>query len=262
MNPRILTFFLFVFVHNLTFCQTDKLINQNDNLGRKQGHWIKKYDNGNIMYDGFFKDNYPTGEFKRYYENNTLKSLLVFSGNGKEAKATLYYPNGLKASEGKYINQLKTGKWKFFSSITEGCFISEEEYSGGKKQGLSVKFYPDSTVAEKLSYSADIKNGEWLKYHPNGSLHLRTGFNYGKLNGRFEAFFDDGKPEVTGQYKDDLKDGLWIIYKKDGNIKFKTEYKSGLAQNHNIDIYESDYIDSLEKKKVKIADPEKTGEIW
>jgi antitoxin component YwqK of YwqJK toxin-antitoxin module len=262
MNLRILTFIFFVFVYNPLFCQADQIINQTDNLGRKQGHWIKKYDNGNIMYDGFFRDNYPTGEFKRYYENNTLKSLLVFSENGKEAGATLYYPNGFRASEGKYINQLKAGKWKFFSSVTEGFFISEEEYSGGKKQGLSVKFYPDSTIAEKLTYSADIKHGEWLKYHPNGSLHLRTGFNYGKLNGRFEAFFDNGKPEVTGQYKDDQKDGLWVIYKKDGNIKFKTEYNSGIAQNRYIDIYESDYIDSLEKKKVKIADPEKTGEIW
>ena len=41
------------------------------------------------MYDGFFKDDHPVGEFKRYYEDNTLKSVLIYSDDGKEADA--YY---------------------------------------------------------------------------------------------------------------------------------------------------------------------------
>ena len=262
MNFKILTVVLLVCIPHLNLMQDKKSINQTDKQGRKQGHWIKQYQNGNIMYDGFFKDDYPTGEFKRYYENTVLKSVLVFSDNSKEAKATLYYHNGFKASEGKYINQLKDGKWQFFSSVTEGLVISEEEYSNNRKQGLSVKYYPDSTVAEKLYYSSDIKNGEWLKYHPNGSLHFKTTYLNDRLNGSFEAYFDNGKPEVTGQYKNNMKDGIWIIYKVDGSIKFKTEYSSGIPKSRNIDIYETDYIDSLENIKVKIADPEKTGEKW
>lgn len=262
MNLKILTGILVFLISNTAFSQNDGSLNKTDNLGRKQGRWIKKYENGNIMYDGYFRDDHPAGEFKRYYESSTLKSILVFSSNGKEARAMLFYPNGFKASEGSYSDKLKEGKWLFYSSIREGCLISEEEYTKDKKNGLSVKYYPDSTVAEKLNYSADIKHGEWLKYHPNGSLHLRTTFRNGKLDGLFEAFFEDGKPEVKGQYKNDLKEGWWIIYKKDGSIKFKTEYISGIARNNKIDIYESDYIDSLELNKVRIADPEKTGQIW
>ena len=107
-----------------------------------------------------------------------------------------------------------------------------------------------------------LRHGECLKYYPNGTLTLRTNYTNGKLNGKFEAFFENGKPEMIGQYKNNLREGQWIIYKKDGNQRFKTEYISGIPDNRNIDIYESDYIDSLERNKVKIADPEKTGEIW
>ncbi|MBP1674424.1 MAG: hypothetical protein H6Q24_562, partial [Bacteroidetes bacterium] len=32
--------------------------------------------------------------------------------------------------------------------------------------------------------------------------------------------------------------------------------------NKEIDIYQSEYIDSLERNKINIPDPEKTGEIW
>jgi antitoxin component YwqK of YwqJK toxin-antitoxin module len=247
-------------VHGLS--QMDQSINQTDKGGMKQGRWIKKYPKGNIMYDGYFINDKPNGEFKRFYDDNTLKSVLIFSKNGAEAMATLYYPNGLVASTGKYVNQLKEGKWRFFSSTSKDILISEAEYSGDKRNGLLINYYPDGKVAEKIHYKNDLKHGEYLKYYPDGTLTLKTNYNNGKLNGRFEAYFENGKPEINGQYKDNLREGPWIIYKKDGSQRFKTGYVSGVPDNRNIDIYESDYIDSLERNKIRIADPEKTGEIW
>ena len=262
MKLKISAVFILIMCFAPCMPQSGQVINQTDKNGKKQGHWIKKYPNGNTMYDGYFTDNMPSGEFRRFYEDNTMKSLLVFSKNGTEAKATLYYPNSLVASTGKYINQHKEGKWQFYSSTTQGVLISEVEYSGDKKNGLSVKYYPDSSVAEKLYYKNDIKHGEWLKYYPDGTLTLRTSNVDGRLNGKFEAFFENGKPEMTGQYKNDLREGLWIIYRKDGSQRFKTEYTSGIPDNHDIDIYESNYIDSLERNITVIPDPDKTGNIW
>jgi antitoxin component YwqK of YwqJK toxin-antitoxin module len=262
MNLKITAILIYLMLSAPGISQTGQSINQTDKEGRKQGHWIKKYPNGNIQYDGFFTNDMPTGEFRRYYDDNTLKSLLVFNGNGTEAMATLYYSNGFVASTGKYVNQLKEGRWKFYSSTTKGVLISEEEYSGDKKNGLSVKYYPDNKVAESLYFKDNVRHGEWMKYYPDGTLTLKTIYDGGKLNGKFEAFFENGKPEMTGEYINDLREGQWIIYKKDGSLRFKMEYTSGIPDNNDIDIYESNYIDSLERSKVKIADPEKTGEIW
>jgi antitoxin component YwqK of YwqJK toxin-antitoxin module len=67
---------------------------------------------------------------------------------------------------------------------------------------------------------------------------------------------------MTGQYKNNLREGPWVIYRNDGSQKFSTIYTEGIPDNRSIDIYETEYIDSLERIKVNIADPEKTGEIW
>jgi antitoxin component YwqK of YwqJK toxin-antitoxin module len=111
-------------------------------------------------------------------------------------------------------------------------------------------------------YRNDLRHGECLKYYPDGNLMLRTNYENGKINGSFEAFHENGKPEMKGQYKNNLREGQWIIYGKNGNRRFMTNYSAGIPDNRSIDIYESEYIDSLERNKVNIADPEKTGEIW
>ena len=262
MHIRIIIFCLLATLTGPLMPLSGQAVNQTDGEGRKQGHWIKKYPNGDLMYDGFFKNDKPEGEFRRYYENNTIKSVMIFSGNGTEAVASLYYPNGFKASEGKYVNQLKEGRWQFFSPSAEGMLISEEEYSKNKRNGISVNYYDNKVIEEKTTYKNDLLNGEYLKYYPDGSLFLRTSYVNGKLNGRFEAFFENGKPEFLGAYKDDLKNGQWIFYKKEGGERFRTEYDLGVAKNRDLDIYESNIMDSLELNKGKIADPEKTGQIW
>ncbi len=262
MKLRILFTCLFISSTVMVFPQVDPEINQTDKDGKKQGRWIKEYPGGNVMYDGFFRDDQPEGEFKRYYENKTLKSVLVFSKNGTEAIASLYYPNGFPASKGKYINQLKEGKWQFFSEQTSGALISEEEFSKNLREGISIKYYSDSTVAEKIYYTGNIKNGEWLRYYPDGTLNLRTSFTNGKINGKFEAYFENGKTEFSGFYKYDLKDGLWKIYNPGGSIKYEIEYALGETKNRVLDIQQSEYIDSLEKNRMNIADPEKNPGIW
>ncbi len=261
MNLRIIILASLLVISSMAQCQDETGINMSDSQGGKQGHWIKKYPNENIMYDGFFKDNHPVGEFRRYYEDKTLKSLLVYSDDGKEALATIYHPNGYISSRGKYIDQMKEGKWQFFSAYTEGYLISEEQYSANLKNGPSLKFYPDSTVADKLTYINDIKQGEWIQYYSDGAICLKSNYINGTLNGKFEVWYLNGQIQFSGQYKNDARDGLWYIYNTDGTLKYKMEYVEGVTKDRQLDIDESDYLELLEKNKGRIADPEKTGII-
>lgn len=263
MNQKSITSIFIVLLLMLPLTAlTAQEINKSDQDGKKQGRWIKNYPNGKVMYEGFFRNDYPEGEFRRYYEDGTMKSLLVFSNRGTEAKAILYYPNGLKASSGKYTNQLKEGLWLFYSFTVKDLLISEAEYKENKLNGLMINYYPDGKAAEKIRYRNNLKHGECLKYFPDGTVTLRTNYENGLVNGRFEAFHENGKPEMTGQYKNNLREGPWVIYRNDGSQKFSTIYTEGIPDNRSIDIYETEYIDSLERIKVNIADPEKTGEIW
>lgn len=258
MNLKIIISASLIAISAIALCQTETSVNQTDPKGRKQGRWIKRYPDQTILYEGYFKDDHPVGEFKRYYEDKTLKSVLHFSSNGKEAAAILYHPNGNIASKGKYVNQKKAGKWQFYSELTKGYLISEDIYSGDLRNGLSVKFYPDSTIAEKINYVNDIRHGEWTRYYPTGSLLLKSNYVNGNIDGKFVTYYEDGKIEYSGQYKNDARDGEWLLYNKDGTVKYKIEYTNGITKDRQMDIDESKYLDSLEKNKDKIQDPEKT----
>lgn len=261
MTLKILSFTILIAISGLLSGQ-ETVINQTDPQGRKQGQWIKYYPNGNVFYEGFFKDDHPVGEFKRYYKNKVLKSNLTFSPNGKEAFASIYHPIGYISSKGKYVNQLKEGKWQFFSISIDGYKILEEYYTKNLKNGLSVKFFPDSTVAERITYINDVKNGEWIRSFPNGSVCLKSSYLNGKINGKFEAWHENGNIQFSGQYKNDSRDGLWLIYNNDGSVKYKLNYFAGITDDRQMDIDESDYLDSLEQNPAKIADPDKTGAMW
>jgi antitoxin component YwqK of YwqJK toxin-antitoxin module len=261
MDLKIIIIISLLAISSNGICQIETKINQTDSQGKKQGHWIKKYPDKTIMYEGFFKDDHPVGEFKRYYEDKTLKSLLKYNINGTEVAAITYHPNGNIASKGKYINQKKEGKWQFFSAVTKGYLICEESYTGNKKNGLSLKFYPDSTVAEKVNYVNDIKQGEWIQYYPNGAICTKSNYVNGNISGKFEVWFENGQLEFSGQYKNNTRDGPWLIYNMSGSVKYRIEYTGGVANDHQMDIDESDYLDSLDKNKGIIPDPEKTGII-
>jgi len=258
MNLKIIISAFLIAISSIVFCQTETSVNQTDSKGLKQGPWIKRYADQTILYEGNFKDDHPIGEFKRYYRDKSLKSVLQYSSNGKEAAAILYHPNGNIASKGKYVNQEKTGKWQFYSEVIKGYLISEDIYSEDMRNGLSVKFYPDSTIAEKINYVNNIRQGEWTRYYPGGSILLKSNYVNGTIDGKFETWDEDGKIEYSGQYKNDSRDGEWLLYDKDGTVKYKIEYTNGITQDRQMDIDESKYLDSLEKNKDKIQDPEKT----
>jgi len=261
MKSKSLLIISFLLFSAVVYSQNQTEINKTDAQGKKQGHWIKKNPDTSILYDGFFKDDHPIGEFRRFYENGKVKSLLVYSDDGITAEATIYHPNGYIASTGKYLNQLKDGKWQFYSSVIKDYVICEEYYSENMKNGSSVKYYQNKKLAEKLGYVKDLKEGEWIQYFPTGKVCLKSFYKNGKLNGSYEVWDENGKIEFSGNYKNDARDGKWLIFNPDGTVKYKIQYVKGVTEDRQMDIDASDYIDFLEQNKGKIADPEKTGVI-
>jgi antitoxin component YwqK of YwqJK toxin-antitoxin module len=262
MFSRLIIILIIASINFSCLAQSGEKLNVTDQKGLKQGHWIRKDQKGHIIYDGWFHDDKPTGTFKRYHENDTLQSVLTYNSDGTKAAATFYHPNGFVSSKGNYVNQNREGKWQFYSALSEGYLICEEEYSGNKKNGTSLKYYKNKTVCEKLFYKDDLKTSQWSQYYPNGQECLKANYTQGKLEGKFEVFFDNGKPEFSGQYRNDARDGTWTRFNRDGTVKTKTNYVAGRPTNPEQAREESEYLDRLEKNKGKIADPEKTGSIW
>ena len=118
---KIILFILILAAYNVTaFTQNysganDTVFNQVDKKGRKQGWWKKYYDNGNLKYTGFFKNDKPAGVLKRYFESGNLKAVMNFDSLNNRSEINIYYENGTLAAHGYYNGTKKDSLWKYYS---------------------------------------------------------------------------------------------------------------------------------------------------
>lgn len=239
------------------------LLSQNvtDAAGKKQGHWIKYYPDGKIMYEGTFVDDRPVGLLRRYNEDGTVRSEQVYNEIDGTVAATFYFPDGIKAAEGNYRGKKKEGAWKIFSDTNPSYLISEESYHLDMKQGTFRRFYPDSTVAEIMTWENGKQSGEWLQYYPDGTICLKGHYTDGQLNGPFLFFHPNGITHFDGQYLKNMREGDWKVYSEEGNLIKTLVYHEGRIDDPEYVERETKLLDELEKNRGKISIPDISGNI-
>ncbi len=235
--------------------KTDTVTNRIDESGLKQGYWITYYENGNKKYEGFFKDDKPVGTFTRFYEDKGIQSIMQFEEDGKEADATIYYNNGKLAAEGKYIERVKHGEWKYYSYYSSNLSYSEN-YVHGEKHGISTVYYPNGKVSEILSFRNNKEHGDWIQYFENGRISLNSTFKQGKLHGNYAQYHPTGMPYVIGEYNQNKRDGEWIVYNEEGEQVVRFDFMMGVARNQDeLNMKQEEFLNQLEKNKGKFREP-------
>lgn len=233
---------------------SDTLWNQTDARGWKQGYWRAYYDNGKLRYRGYFKDNQPLGEFRRYYESGGIMAVQNFTGQGT-SYVTLYYENGGLAAQGKYVGQKRDSLWRYYSYYDKTLRM-EENYRDGKLSGPSIKYYPNHRPAEIINWVDDKREGEWKQFFENGSIKLEAIYVNDKRNGYFRLYRPNGMPEVFGQFQDNLMEGEWVYFDEKGQGKIQIRYKKGEALNPAlVDSLQQELIKAMDANQGKFAEP-------
>ncbi|MBE0654558.1 MAG: toxin-antitoxin system YwqK family antitoxin [Bacteroidales bacterium] len=238
----------------LSRAQEDE-INQLDENGNKTGFWQKQYENGKLMYEGYFADNKPVGIMKRYFPEGGLSAEIRFLKDGTTSYATMYYTNGKKAAEGKFIYQQKDSTWNYYSFYNQRLAIMEE-WKDGQKDGVTKKFYDNGSIAEITGWKNGMQHGTWIQYYENGALRLKSFFENGRQNGPFESYTADGKPFISGNYLNDKMHGTWIYHSSEENPEMRVEYKSGtMLPNQEMKKRQEDFSKEVEKIIGKFPEP-------
>ncbi len=229
-------------------------INETDANGLRQGKWQKKYPNGRLMYEGYFKDGEPAGEWTRYYEGGQVKAKINYNQNSDTAQAVLNDPFGKKMAEGAYVDEKRAGKWQFFN---DGRKVSEEMYLNGVKQGISRTFYPTGEVLEETEWQNGQQEGSYRVFFKNGDPYMQCKISSGKRNGLCLSYFQNGRVELEAYYLNNLRHDEWNYYNENGQLKYTLEYDKGKLLNSEV----LDSINNLnqgqfEKKENGVADPE------
>lgn len=230
-------------------------INQTDNNGLKQGRWQKMQPNGKPMYDGYFKDNKPVGEWKRFHENGRVKATISYKAGSDSAFTVMFDEAGKKMAEGIFLNEQKTGLWKYFS---ENRVIAEERFEKGVKNGKVRKFYDTGEICEETDWVNGKQEGSYQVFFKNGKPFFQCKMSNNQRNGLCLSYFENGRLEMEAAYKNDLRDGEWKYYNKEGKYLYSLFFDNGKLLNPQVrDSIANQQILDMEKGKDSVIDPEK-----
>ena len=243
----------------LAFCtlsflsRSQETVNKTDAKGQKQGKWVSKYPGGSVKYEGFFNQNKPIGEWKRYHENGKIKALMTYRPNSERVFASLFDEEGKLYAKGVFEGTLRDSTWSFYSGE---LLVSVENYHIGKKEGKAIGFDQNGKKIWERELKNDLEDGNEVQFDPTGIRRKEIFYKEGKKSGPALFYDENGVKSMEGSYLDDLSDGTWKFFGKDGKLLYQIEYNKGEVVNKGaMDTLQINAFKQYDKIRGKISEP-------
>ena len=224
--------FILIFL-NVLHIQAQNDYNKLDEEGNKNGIWKGIYtDTKNPKYEGAFEHGKEVGIFT-FFDNKKTKIIIAtreFNRNDSAAHTIFYDQLKNKVSEGKVVNKLYEGQWKYYHKASK-VIMTIENYSDGKLVGLRSVFYPNGKIAEEMFYKNNLKNGVYKRYTESGIIIEESNYKNDQYDGI--AIFrdaDSGSIVSKGQFSNGKKTGIWQFFE---NGKLVKEMNMSFPQNNS-----------------------------
>lgn len=214
-------FFGFLLLVSISmFAQND--YNKLDEKGNKNGLWKGYYENTkNSKYEGTFNHGKEVGTFT-FFDNTKTKRVIAtreFNPNDNSAYTIFYDQLKNIVSEGKVVNKLYEGQWKYYHKASK-VVMTTENYSKGNLEGLRSVFYASGKIAEEIFYKNNLKNGPYKRYTESGIIIEESNYKNDQFDGL--AIFrdpDDGNIVSKGKFTNGKKTGIWQFFNKGKLVK-------------------------------------------
>ena len=211
------------------------LIAQNvtDANGRKQGEWVKYYENSNVpIYKGQFINDQPTGKFVYYYPSSKIMAVVNHNPTTGRSESYMYHENKKLMAFGIYINQKKDSVWTHYGPSERLSF--KETYKADVLNGKKTIYYvPEDPydkrveVAQELNFENGRLNGEAKEYFPGGALKKECVYKDGVNEGIVKHYHPTGGVALVERWKNRQKHGWWFNYNNQGKETGRTYYYNG-----------------------------------
>ncbi len=203
--------FLFLTMLNV---HSQNAINNVDANGKKDGLWKGFYpESKRLRYEGTFSHGKEIGEFKFYDDTKagTVIATRTFNPNDNVAYTVFYDQQKNKVSEGKVVNKLFEGEWKYYHQAAT-TVMTIENYKNGKLEGLRSVYFPSGKIAEETYYKNNLKGGSSKKYSEKGIVLEEATFKNNQYDG--EAIFRDVDNNIVskGKFLNGKKVGIWQFF--------------------------------------------------
>lgn len=223
--------FILLLLSTFIISAQDAKKNQLNKKNQKIGDWIGYHkENNTIRYNGSFIEDRPVGLFTYFAKEGHLSAKVNFI-NDSLSSSEMYFDNGYVMAKGKFIKQMKQGKW--FTYSRTGILLNVFNFDRGAMEGTQYLYYPADEetnsvkIMEEYNCINGLKNGSWKQYFKLGRVKSEGNYSMGKRNGIFIYYFADGTIDTKGNFKNDLKDGNWFFYDGEKSNMKKVTYKKG-----------------------------------
>lgn len=194
----------------ITFSQD---VNKIDAQGKKEGLWKGIYEESKRpRYQGTFEHGNEVGKFVFYDDTKagTIIATREFNSKDNSCYTIFFNQKGNKVSEGKLVNKLLEGEWKYYHE-NAATIMTSEFYIKGKLEGVKKVFYSNQKIAEETTFKNGLKNGPYKKYAKNGIVFEESNYKNDEFDGP-AIFRNDANVIVSkGIYKNGKKVGMWEI---------------------------------------------------
>ena len=210
---------LLLMFNMFVFAQTD--FNKLDDKGNKNGLWKGYYpESKRLRYDGIFNHGKEVGKFNFYDDTQAQTVIATREFNSKDNSAYTIFYNQSKSvvSEGKVVNKLYEGQWKYYHENSK-VIMTLENFKKGKLEGIRSVFYPNAKIAEETNYINGIKNGFYKKYTVDGIILEESNYIKGQFDGKAIYREPNGNVASQGIYVNGKKKGIWQFYENGKLVK-------------------------------------------
>jgi len=196
-------------------------INQFDANGNRHGLWKGTHKETNRpRYEGVFNHGKETGVFK-YFDDTKAGTVIAtrdFSKGDGSCYTLFYDQKGNTVSEGKLLNKIPEGTWKYYH-LESKTLMTIESYKKGKLDGTKKIFYKNSLLAEETNYTMGIKNGSSKTFAENGKPIDAHTYKNGLYQGLASYYDGNGNKMYEGNYANGKRVGLWKFFEQNKVIK-------------------------------------------
>lgn len=212
--------YIILLLVSLSVFAQDK-INQLDEKGNRHGSWKGVHEKSKRpRYEGTFIHGKETGIFN-YFDDTKAGTVIAtrdFSKGDGSCYAIFYDQKGNKVSEGKLVNKITDGTWKYYH-FQSSQLMTIENYKEGKLDGNKKVYYKDGTIAEDANYKAGVKEGTVKTYSEKGMLIDEHLYKKGQYNGLASYYDGAGNKMYEGNYENGNRIGIWKFYENNKVLK-------------------------------------------
>lgn len=214
---------ILVFLISLFFSvlHAQKEYNQLDAKGLKHGLWKGVYEESKRpRYQGTFDHGKEIGLFQFFDDTQKGDVIATREFNSKDNSAyTIFYDqNKNKVSEGKVVNKLFEGEWKYYH-FASAVLMTTENYKNGKLNGLRTVYFPNGKLAEQTNFVNNLKQGAYRKFTETGIVLEESFFKNNEYDGLAIFRNDSGIVVSQGLFSKGLKTGTWEVLENGKLVK-------------------------------------------